>query len=94
MFFALTRVSEVAVARSLVPLALGRLFSSSASSSSSSESIKIDVSATNRLKQLLSKSPDPASRDFALRIEVEGGGCRGFQYKFKINDSPITLDDK
>ena len=39
---------------------------------------------TQRLKQLQADTPDSP---IALRIEVEGGGCSGFQYKFKLDQA-------
>jgi len=51
--------------------------------------LTIDQTAVERLKQLQAESPENA---VALRIEVEGGGCSGFQYKFKL-DSHVNSDD-
>lgn len=45
---------------------------------------------TQRLKELQAEAgPDRAVK---LRVEVEGGGCSGFQYKFRLDDS-VTADD-
>ena len=44
-----------------------------------------------RLKKLQSDMPDGSK--VVLRIEVEGGGCSGFQYKFKL-DNNVNADDR
>ena len=41
-----------------------------------------------RLKQLQAEKGAPV----ALRIEVEGGGCSGFHYKFEL-DTKVNDDD-
>ncbi|GAX80029.1 hypothetical protein CEUSTIGMA_g7468.t1 [Chlamydomonas eustigma] len=51
--------------------------------------LTIDQTAAERLKQLQAETPE---NKLALRIEVEGGGCSGFQYKFKL-DSHVNSDD-
>lgn len=43
-----------------------------------------------RLKELQAESP---GKLINLRVEVEGGGCSGFQYKFRLDDS-TTADDQ
>lgn len=54
-----------------------------------SEGIVIHESAVQRLKELQAESPD---KHVKLRVEVEGGGCSGFQYKFRLDDS-VAADD-
>ncbi|GFR44067.1 hypothetical protein Agub_g5162 [Astrephomene gubernaculifera] len=51
----------------------------------------IHPSAAARLRELAAEKP--AGSPLALRIEVEGGGCSGFQYKFKLDEQPIKEDD-
>ena len=46
----------------------------------------ITDSCVNQLKQITSEN------EF-LRLEVEGGGCSGFQYKFKIDGQINTSED-
>ncbi|KAF8055739.1 iron-sulfur assembly protein IscA-like protein 2 [Scenedesmus sp. PABB004] len=47
-------------------------------------------SAVQRLKELQAEAP---GRAVMLRIEVEGGGCSGFQYKFRLDDASAAADD-
>lgn len=49
--------------------------------------IKISERCVRRLKKV-------ADKDEFLRIEVEGGGCSGFQYKFKLDSSKIESEDR
>jgi|TARA_B100000686_G_C16495626_1_gene814408 iron-sulfur cluster insertion protein len=53
-----------------------------------STSINISSSAVKRIQGLL---PDQKSNYF--RVYVTGGGCSGFQYGFKFDDSPAGDDD-
>ncbi|EFJ41479.1 hypothetical protein VOLCADRAFT_107681 [Volvox carteri f. nagariensis] len=38
-----------------------------------------------RLREL--QAENPGGSGLALRVEVEGGGCSGFQYKFKLEEA-------
>lgn len=42
-----------------------------------------------RLRELQEEAPD---KQIMLRVEVEGGGCSGFQYKFRLDDSKAQDD--
>lgn len=55
------------------------------------QGLVIDETAVRRLKELQAESP--AGKDVKLRVEVEGGGCSGFQYKFRLDDSAAAADD-
>lgn len=50
-----------------------------------------DMWLMQRLKELQAESA--AGKDVKLRVEVEGGGCSGFQYKFRLDDSAAADDD-
>jgi iron-sulfur cluster assembly accessory protein len=54
--------------------------------------ITLTASAASRIKEILSSDPSKT----ALRVAVNGGGCSGFQYDFKLdserNDDDIVVE--
>ncbi|KAK3313739.1 hypothetical protein B0H66DRAFT_566863 [Apodospora peruviana] len=50
--------------------------------------LEITPRAANRLSQIMSKDSNP---HLALRIQVESGGCHGFQYLMKLVTLPASL---
>lgn len=88
---------EVRVWREAVPLEVARLLAASArppalreASSSSPEADEGQVHLTNSCVQRLLEITQGAE---FLRLEVEGGGCSGFQYRFSL-DTVIHPDDR
>lgn len=51
--------------------------------------ITITESAARRITRLVGEEGNPATR---LRIAVEGGGCSGFQYIFKLDPERDPTD--
>ena len=49
----------------------------------------VSESAARRVAQLIDQEGNP---DLKLRIAVNGGGCSGFQYEFKLEEE-IAADD-
>jgi len=47
--------------------------------------VEITPRASNRLKEIMSKDSNP---NLALRIQVESGGCHGFQYLMSLTTLP------
>ncbi|PSS18691.1 hypothetical protein M430DRAFT_101936 [Amorphotheca resinae ATCC 22711] len=47
--------------------------------------VEITPRASNRLKEIMAKDENP---DLALRIQVESGGCHGFQYLMSLTTLP------
>lgn len=76
----------------VTPLNEVRSFATPAAPASPEGSLTIDPSAVHRLQKLQEASP---GSPMALRIEVEGGGCSGFHYKFELvnPDEKGTVDD-
>eukprot|EP00877_Chromochloris_zofingiensis_P005958 jgi/Chrzof1/1615/Cz10g14200.t1 len=72
--------------RSWLAVSFGR--SAFASAAETSGELVIHDSAVQRLKQLQNSAPGTL-----LRIEVEGGGCSGFQYIFKL-DQAVSPEDR
>ncbi|KAK6851492.1 hypothetical protein PG995_011617 [Apiospora arundinis] len=50
--------------------------------------LEITPRAANRLSQIMTKDQNP---HLALRIQVESGGCHGFQYLMSLTTLPSTL---
>ncbi|KAK6822932.1 hypothetical protein PG987_014477 [Apiospora arundinis] len=50
--------------------------------------LEITPRAANRLSQIMAKDQNP---HLALRIQVESGGCHGFQYLMSLTTLPATL---
>ncbi|KAK3356907.1 hypothetical protein B0T25DRAFT_537695 [Lasiosphaeria hispida] len=50
--------------------------------------LEITARAANRLSEIMAKDSNP---HLALRIQVESGGCHGFQYLMKLVTLPPTL---
>ncbi|KAK0723009.1 hypothetical protein B0T26DRAFT_626166, partial [Lasiosphaeria miniovina] len=50
--------------------------------------LEITARAAKRLSEIMSKDSNP---DLALRIQVESGGCHGFQYLMKLVTLPSSL---
>ncbi|KAM7197894.1 hypothetical protein V8F33_005386 [Rhypophila sp. PSN 637] len=50
--------------------------------------LEITPRAANRLSQIMTKDSNP---NLALRIQVESGGCHGFQYLMKLVTLPASL---
>ncbi len=51
--------------------------------------VQLTNSALERVKEVKSK---PENHGKFLRIAVEGGGCNGFQYIFKLDDKKLGED--
>lgn len=52
--------------------------------------MEITPRASNRLKEIMSKDANP---NLALRIQVESGGCHGFQYLMSLTTLPPLAPD-
>eukprot|EP00882_Tetradesmus_deserticola_P014255 GHRQ01015153.1.p2 GENE.GHRQ01015153.1~~GHRQ01015153.1.p2 ORF type:complete len:174 (+),score=47.24 GHRQ01015153.1:214-735(+) len=52
--------------------------------------IVIDDTAVRRLQELQAEAQ---GKPVMLRVEVEGGGCSGFQYRFRLDDSTAAAED-
>lgn len=50
--------------------------------------ITLTERAANRIRDILAREPGKN----ALRVQVNGGGCSGFQYEFVLVDTPAEDD--
>ncbi|XP_051881496.1 iron-sulfur cluster assembly 2 homolog, mitochondrial [Pristis pectinata] len=87
----LANVTRLAACQQLLNTRLtGRCFSAGQETESktgtSQDTVSLSDSCVKRLQKILEK-------DEFLRVQVEGGGCSGFQYKF-ILDKTINSDDR
>jgi iron-sulfur cluster assembly accessory protein len=57
---------------------------------SPNSSITISQSAAARIKALMHKN---GKENSFFRIEVQGGGCQGFEYKFGVSDVTDSEDE-
>jgi iron-sulfur cluster assembly accessory protein len=58
--------------------------------STANSMIAISETAAARIRALMLKD---GRKDNFFRIEVQGGGCQGFEYKFGITDVPDAEDE-
>lgn len=61
----------------------------SVSSAMPEQSLRVSAAAVARLRELIREEGKPALR---LRVSIEGGGCSGFQYGVKL-DETRAVDD-
>lgn len=54
------------------------------------DSVSLSPSATQRILKVTAL---PDQRAVGVRLEVLGGGCSGYQYKFGFADAVDTVDD-
>ncbi|KAH9260430.1 hypothetical protein BASA81_001600 [Batrachochytrium salamandrivorans] len=72
------------------PICRGLLGSRPFSTQELPSSVELTDRAKARLRALAKQSPQP---DLKLRLEVDGGGCSGFSYKFSVfNGQPEEED--
>lgn len=74
-----------------LPRTLRSLLSTATEPQTQDTGIHIHESVVQRLKEL--QEQDGTGGPVFLRVEVDGGGCSGFQYKFSI-DNQVKSDDK
>ncbi|VDM69849.1 unnamed protein product [Strongylus vulgaris] len=86
-----TQLSSAMLRSTRLPARIAPILSRNYCTSSSlkpltSEDIRVTERAQQRLKEVLSQGE-------RLRVEVDGGGCSGFEYKIKL-DKKLQNDDR
>jgi len=57
--------------------------------------LTVTSSCSNRIKYLAKKRGDSEAQNTYLRVEVDAGGCSGFQYDFTVTtDSEEEIDEE
>ncbi len=87
--------SSVTSPRSLVP-SLVRAKSDKAAVAAPSlnpEGLNLSDSCVKRLNEITEKNVKEGEPQVILRVVVEGGGCSGFQYMFKLEDASTEEED-
>ncbi|KAM7184728.1 hypothetical protein V8F20_012091 [Naviculisporaceae sp. PSN 640] len=83
-----SRTPQRAFSTSRVMRATHTIFNPQKDEDGNEMKLEITPRAANRLSQIMTKDSNP---NLALRIQVESGGCHGFQYLMKLVTLPASL---